>query len=227
MNILITGSEGFIGQYLVKEALKQGHAVTGIDNLSKYGKVSRLAQSLSGLKSDYILVRADLTKADQLYELLELFEIDHLIMNAAVIGGIAFFHEHAYKIISENEQILKTSFDAAINYERLQKITVISSSMIYESATEFPLKEDMIYEIPPPKSTYGFQKLAAHYFCKGAYEEHNLPYTIIIPFNAIGIGEHDFSTGNSHVIPDLIYKLLTLKSGEPLQLFGSGKQIRY
>ena len=174
MNILITGSEGFIGQYLVKEALKQGHAVTGIDNLSKYGKDSTLSQSLTGLKSDYILSQADLIQEDQLIDLLELFKIDHFIMNAAVIGGIKFFHEHAYKIISENEQILKSSFDAAIKHKRLQKITVISSSMIYESAIEFPLREDMIYEIPPPKSTYGFQKLAAHYFCKGAYEEHDL-----------------------------------------------------
>ena len=39
--VLVTGSAGFIGGYLVDELLKQGYSVTGLDNLSKYGRVSR------------------------------------------------------------------------------------------------------------------------------------------------------------------------------------------
>ena len=39
--ILITGSQGFIGSYLCHEFLSQGYRVIGIDNFSKYGKVSR------------------------------------------------------------------------------------------------------------------------------------------------------------------------------------------
>ena len=36
--VLVTGSEGFIGGYIVKELLQEGYEVVGIDNLSKYGK---------------------------------------------------------------------------------------------------------------------------------------------------------------------------------------------
>ena len=39
--VLLTGSEGFIGGYVVKELLEQGYKVVGIDNLSKYGQVIR------------------------------------------------------------------------------------------------------------------------------------------------------------------------------------------
>ena len=42
---------------------------------------------------------------------------------------------------------------------------------------------------PPPISTYGFQKLASEYFAKGAWEQYQLPYTIVRPFNCVGIGE--------------------------------------
>ena len=39
--VVVTGSAGFIGGYLVEELLRQGYAVTGVDNFSKYGKVAR------------------------------------------------------------------------------------------------------------------------------------------------------------------------------------------
>ncbi|HET8740938.1 MAG TPA: NAD-dependent epimerase/dehydratase family protein, partial [Acidimicrobiia bacterium] len=38
---LITGSAGFIGGYVVQELLQRGHEVVGLDNFSKYGRVSR------------------------------------------------------------------------------------------------------------------------------------------------------------------------------------------
>ena len=41
MKVLVTGSEGFIGGYIVKELINKGYEVVGIDNLSKYGKLVR------------------------------------------------------------------------------------------------------------------------------------------------------------------------------------------
>ena len=89
---------------------------------------------------------------------------------------------------------------------------------------------------PPPLSTYGFQKLAVEYFAKGAYEQYQLPYTIVRPFNCIGIGEKralndkDIMSGNiklalSHVVPDIIQKIQ--KGQNPLRILGSGNQIRH
>ena len=39
--VLVTGSAGFIGGYLVEELLGRGHSVVGLDNYSKYGKTER------------------------------------------------------------------------------------------------------------------------------------------------------------------------------------------
>ena len=113
---------------------------------------------------------------------------------------------------------------------------MISSSMVYESATVFPTPEGAQLTSPPPISTYGFQKLASEYFAKGAWEQFQLPYTIVRPFNCVGIGERravrdtDIMSGNvklalSHVVPDLVLKVL--KGQDPLHILGEGNQVRH
>ena len=46
--VIITGSQGFIGSYLVNEFLDAGYSVTGVDNYSKYGEVTRPHDSRKG-----------------------------------------------------------------------------------------------------------------------------------------------------------------------------------
>ncbi len=119
-------------------------------------------------------------------------DCDQVVAAAAMIGGISYFHEFAYDLLAENERILAATFDAAIAAHRdghLERIIVVSSSMVYESATVFPTPEGAQLTSPPPISTYGFQKLASEYFAKGALEQYGLPYTIVRPFNCVGIGE--------------------------------------
>ena len=41
VKILVTGAAGFIGGYLVDELLEAGHEVVGLDNFSKYGRVTK------------------------------------------------------------------------------------------------------------------------------------------------------------------------------------------
>ena len=57
---------------------------------------------------------------------------------------------------------------------RSKKITVLSSSMVYENATVFPTPGGRtLAQCPPPTSTYGFQKLACEYFAEGAWEQYS------------------------------------------------------
>ena len=233
MNILVTGSAGFICGYLVEELLSHGHVVYGIDNFSKYGKVEK---SYDG-HPNYHFTEGDVKNLPLLKELAA--ECDQMLCSAAMIGGISYFHEFAYDLLAENERIIAASFDAAIwakQHAKLRKINVLSSSMVYESATAFPSREGDEHRCPPPLSTYGFQKLACEYFAQGAWEQYRLPYTVIRPFNCVGTGEkralcdREITSGNirlamSHVVPDLVQK--TVKGQDPLHILGSGGQIRH
>ena len=233
MKILVTGASGFICGYLIQELLDNGYEVIGLDNFSKYGRCRKSYDD----HTHYRFVEGDAKAPKLLRELLT--DCDHFVAAAAMIGGISYFHEFAYDLLAENERIIAASFDAAIDAYRsskLQKITVLSSSMVFESTTEFPTPEGAVLRCPPPKSTYGFQKLATEYFAKGAYEQYSLPYTIARPFNCVGIGERralrdvDVYSGNvklamSHVVPDLVQKVL--KGQDPLHILGNGNQARH
>ncbi|MDR2999672.1 MAG: NAD(P)-dependent oxidoreductase [Fibromonadaceae bacterium] len=233
MKILVTGSAGFICGYVVEELLAHGHSVIGIDNFSKYGKVKKSYDN----NPNYKFIEGDAKDLELMKELAA--DCDQILAAAAMIGGISYFHEQAYELLAENERILASTFDAAIwanKNHRLQKINVLSSSMVFESTTEFPSKEGDQRKCPPPLSTYGFQKLACEYYCQGAYEQYKLPYTIIRPFNCVGIGEKralcdkEIYSGNvqlamSHVVPDLVQK--TVKGQNPLHILGAGNQIRH
>ena len=233
MKVLVTGAAGFICGYLVAELLDAGHEVVGVDNFSKYGRVSRTFDN----DPRYRLVEGDAKDAGLLHRLA--LDCDHIVAGAAMIGGISYFHEFAYDLLAENERISAATFDAAVNAfrnGRLQKITVLSSSMVFESASVFPTPEGAQMTSPPPRSTYGFQKLATEYFARGAHEQYSLPFTILRPFNCVGIGERralrdsDVNSGNvklamSHVVPDLVQKVL--KGQDPLHILGDGSQVRH
>lgn len=233
MKILVSGAAGFICGYLIEELLEANHQVIGLDDYSKYGRLKKSYDT----NARYTFVEGDAKDSSLMRDLLG--GCDQFIAAAAMIGGISYFHEFAYDLLAENERITAASFDAAIyahGHDRLQKITVMSSSMVFESASEFPTPEGLERCSPPPRSTYGFQKLAAEYFAQGAWEQYRLPYTIVRPFNCVGVGEkralrdRDIASGNvklamSHVVPDLVQKML--KGQDPLHILGSGNQVRH
>jgi UDP-glucose 4-epimerase len=231
--VLITGSAGFIGGYVVEELLRRGHQVVGVDNYSKYGRVSHSYDTDPG----YRFVEADARDTALLTELLA--DCDHFIAGAAMIGGISYFHAYAYDLLATNERIIAASCDAAIQAHgsgRLQKVTYLSSSMVFESTDRWPSVEGDQRRVPPPMSSYGFQKLAVEYFARAAWDQYRLPFTIVRPFNCVGVGEGralgeaEVLSGNvklamSHVVPDLVQKVV--KGQDPLHILGAGDQIRH
>jgi len=71
--VLVTGSAGFIGGYVVQELLDRGHTVVGIDNYSKYGPVTRSYDS----HLRYRFIEADARDVDLMTK--ELADCDLLI----------------------------------------------------------------------------------------------------------------------------------------------------
>lgn len=235
MKILWTGDRGFIAGYVIQKLLDEGHLIYGIDNDWKYGKTEKSYDN----HQNYFHYIGDAKDKKLLKDVVFSNNIEYIVAGAAWIGGISFFHELAYDLLAENERLTAAIFDIAIEAYKsgfLKKIIAISSSMVFESTNIFPSKEEDVRNSFPPLSTYGFQKLAVEYFAQGAYEQYKLPYTIVRPFNAVGIGEKrakidkEILSGSiklamSHVIPDLIQKII--KGQSPLHILGEGNQKRH
>ncbi len=211
--ILVTGGAGFIGSEIVRQLLSLGHQVRVADNLSKKdAQVDNRAEFL----------KIDLTDKQTTKKAFN--NIDICINAAAKIGGIGYFHKFPATILSENNKIYSTTFEAAVD-SGIKRLVYISSSMVFESAKTFPSKEEDIEKIPPPVSSYGFSKLTGEWYCRSFYDQYKLPFSICRPFNAYGVNEFpEREIGYAHVIPDLVRKIL---SGQyPLELLGDGSQTR-
>ena len=149
---------------------------------------------------------------------------ERVIHLAAIVGGIGNFHKYPHTLLENNHALYNAIFEAAVEHQP-ERLTYVSSSMVFENASRFPTREEDLRTTPAPWSAYGFSKLAGEVYCRAAQAEHGLRYTICRPFNAYGPGEMpDDEPGIAHMVPDVIKKVLA--GQKPLQIFGSGAQTR-
>ena len=112
----------------------------------------------------------------------------YVIHLAAIVGGIANFHKLPYTLTEVNNALSGAVVHAAVE-EGVQRYVYVSSSMVFERASEFPTTEAHLLDCPAPRSAYGFSKLAGEIYTRAAHDQHGLRYTICRPFNAYGPGE--------------------------------------
>ncbi|MDO8527038.1 MAG: NAD-dependent epimerase/dehydratase family protein [Deltaproteobacteria bacterium] len=213
--VLVTGGEGFIGSTITSQLIEKGYRVRVADNISK-------GPNHAGKREQYEFLNVDLTNPQATKKVFE--DVDYCIHLAAKIGGIGYFHKYPATILSENNKINSSVFEAAAQH-KIQRLVYISSSMVFERSDRFPSNEADLKIIPPPKTAYGFSKLIGEWYCRAFFEEFGLKYNICRLFNAYGKNEWPGEeVGYAHVIPDMIKKIL---SGDyPLTLLGDGEQTR-
>jgi nucleoside-diphosphate-sugar epimerase len=211
--VLVTGGAGTIGAAVVRRLLSDARFEV---------RVSDQRPAPQWMREGCEVHTGDLRDLNQAREAMSgCAQAIHL---AAIVGGIANFHKLPHTLTEVNNALYNAVVRAALDHD-VDRFVYVSSSMVFERATQFPTPEEHLVDCPTPQSAYGFSKLTGEVYCRAAHEEHGLRYTICRPFNAYGPGElPDDEPGIAHAVPDLIRKALTGQS--PLPIFGSGEQTR-
>ena len=211
--VLVTGGAGAIGSAVAWRLIRDpAWSVRIADQREASAELSEAAE----------VHRGNLLDLDEARDAMR--GCSHVVHLAAIVGGIANFHRLPHTLLEVNNGLYNVVFRAALE-RGVERLVYVSSSMVFERATEFPTTEEHLADCPPPRSAYGFSKLAGEVYCRAMHQEHGLSFTICRPFNAYGPGElPEAEPGIAHMVPDLIRKVL---SGQrPLQIFGSGTQTR-
>jgi len=212
--VLVTGGAGTIGAAVVRRLLRDpDFRVRVSDHREPAGWIREGCEIHTGDLRDLEMAREAVSGCS------------HVIHLAAIVGGIANFHKLPFTLTEVNNALTGAVVHASLDAE-VERFVYVSSSMVFENATEYPTTEAHIRVCPAPWSAYGFSKLAGEVYTRAAHDQHGLRYTICRPFNAYGPGElpDRDEPGIAHAVPDLIAKVL---SGQrPLQIFGSGEQTR-
>ena len=211
--VLVTGGAGTIGAAVVRRLLRDP---------SWEVRVSDQRAAPTWMRESCEIHQGDLRELEEARRASA--GCSHVIHLAAIVGGIANFHKLPYTLTETNNALYNGVVRAALDHD-VERFVYVSSSMVFEQATEYPTTEDHIWECPVPRSAYGFSKLTGEVYVRAADDEHGFPWTICRPFNAYGPGEMpDSEPGIAHMVPDVIRKVLSRQ--RPLQIFGSGEQTR-
>jgi UDP-glucose 4-epimerase len=213
--VLVTGGAGTIGAAVVRRLLGDPEFEV---------RVSDQREAPAWMREGCEVHTGDLRSLDEARRATQ--GCSHVIHLAAIVGGIANFHKLPHTLTEVNNALYNAVVRAALDHD-VERFTYVSSSMVFERATQYPTTEEHIWECPIPRSAYGFSKLTGEVYVRAAHDEHGLPYTICRPFNAYGPGElPEDEPGIAHMVPDVIRKCLALPAQAPLPIFGDGTQTR-
>ncbi len=212
--VLVTGGAGTIGSAVVRRLLRDADWEV---------RISDHREAPHWMREGCEVHTGDLR--DEEVAMAAISGCTHVIHLAAIVGGIANFHKLPFTLTQVNNALTGAVVGAAVRSD-VERLVYVSSSMVFERATEFPTTEEHVHVCPAPWSAYGFSKLSGEVYARAAHDQHGLEYTICRPFNAYGPGElpDPDEPGIAHAVPDLIAK--TLSGQRPLQIFGSGEQTR-
>lgn len=211
--VLITGSEGNIGTYIVRRFREKWPSVHLVRTDLKRRNVEPLGKDK--------FFQGNLRDPEFAKKIFAENQIDYVIHAAARLYGIAGFNKDVYGLYANDIECLLNVLD---NSGAVKKFVYLSSSMVYESSEKVPFTEEITEEIMPPKSSYGLTKFFGEKAVKFFNQQHGVTYTIWRPFNAVSPLEPHNREG-AHVFVDF-YRRLFVDRQQKIEIYGSGGQVR-
>jgi len=216
LNILVTGSAGFIGWKVTKELLERGDQVVGIDNMNTYYdprmKEWRL-QTLQGFKN-FTFIRGDITNYEVLEQLFKNHSFDAII-NLAARAGVRASLENPWIYYDTNVTGTLNLLECCRRYA-VKKFVLASTSSLYGADNPLPFREDA--NTDRPLSPYAASKKAAEVLCSTYHYLYGIDVTVVRYFTVYGpAGRPDMS---------LFRFVKWISEGKPVIVYGNGKQER-
>lgn len=213
MNILVTGGAGFIGRWVVKKLLGDGHKVWVLDNLSNGDKSnldefvhnSNFIEFIEGdIKCNQILERIFLNKFDVCYHLAASINVQDSIDDPTTT-----FQNDVVGTFYVLEECRKHNV----------KIVFMSTCMVYDKAeSDEGIDENNAVK---PASPYAGSKIAGENMVLSYWHAYKLPVVVIRPFNTYGPMQK--SNGEGGVVAIFIKRNI---EGLSLNIYGNGNQTR-
>jgi UDP-glucose 4-epimerase len=212
---LITGGAGFIGSHLAEALLNAGHDVDIIDNLST-GSIRNIEHLKGHPRFRYVI---DTLTNESL--LAELIDRNDVIFHFAAAVGVKLIVEQPVHTIETNVHGTEVVLKHANKKKKL--VFIASTSEVYGKNTDVPFREDADLVMGPTikhRWAYACSKAIDEFLALAYWKERDLPVVIVRFFNTVGPRQ----TGQyGMVLPSFVRQAL---SGEPITVFGDGKQQR-
>ena len=200
MNIIIIGSQGFIGSHLCNYFIAKGYNVYGADIVETPVNINYTYTKLSRLSTEWETLLAE-NKID-------------VCINAAGSGNVAYSVAHPLIDFEANTLDVIKILDAIRKHQPTCKYVHISSAAVYGNPTSLPIKET---DLLNPISPYGYHKMMSEIICKEYHHLFGLNIAIVRPFSVFGNG----------LRKQLLWDICTkLKQNDTITLFGTGNETR-
>lgn len=173
---LVTGIAGFIGSAVARRLIREGHSVTGIDNLST-GFAKNIPESINFIEGN--------CQDEALYQKLKGESFDAIFHIAGQSSGEISFEDPVYDLETNTKSTLLL-LDFA-KKTKCQRFIYASSMSVYgDNHPNEPLGEDSFCN---PLSFYGVGKLASEHYLR-IYEQKGISSTALRLFNVYGPGQN-------------------------------------
>ena len=229
MNILVTGSAGFIGFHLTRKLLEINHKVICVDSLNQYYDVNlkkdRLAvlgisiaenkkKFLSNIFSDIIFYKTDVSEKQEIQNIFKNHHID-AVCHLAAQAGVRYSIENPDAYIKSNIIGFQNIIDCCKKF-KINNFSYASSSSVYGANEKLPFDEKD--RVDTPISLYAATKksneLVAH------------TYSHLYGISTTGL--RFFTVYGPWGRPDMALFLFVkaLINNQPIDVFNNGEMLR-